>query len=49
MNNSGITVKDIYNYYKVPIENIIVIVDDIDIDFASVRVKRKVVQVPIMD
>ncbi|NLV87961.1 MAG: aminoacyl-tRNA hydrolase [Tissierellia bacterium] len=41
MNNSGITVKDIYNYYKVPIENIIVIVDDIDIDFASVRVKRK--------
>jgi len=41
MNNSGITVKDIYNYYKVPIENIIVIVDDIDIDFALVRVKRK--------
>ncbi|WP_313757791.1 aminoacyl-tRNA hydrolase [Tissierella sp.] len=41
MNNSGITVRDIYNFYKVPIENIIVIVDDIDIDFAAVRVKRK--------
>lgn len=41
MNNSGITVRDIYNYFKVPIENIIVIVDDIDIDFAAVRVKRK--------
>ncbi|NLK43864.1 MAG: aminoacyl-tRNA hydrolase [Tissierellia bacterium] len=41
MNNSGITVRDIYSYYKIPIENIIVIVDDIDIDFASVRIKRK--------
>ncbi|MEY8416000.1 aminoacyl-tRNA hydrolase [Tissierella praeacuta] len=41
MNNSGITVRDIYNFYKVPIENIIVVVDDIDIDFAAVRIKRK--------
>lgn len=41
MNNSGITVKEIYDYYKIPIENIIVIVDDIDIDFASIRIKRK--------
>lgn len=41
MNNSGITVRDIYNFYKVPPENIIVIVDDIDIPFASVRIKRK--------
>ncbi|WP_353094430.1 aminoacyl-tRNA hydrolase [Tissierella praeacuta] len=41
MNNSGITVRDIYNFYKVPIENIIIIVDDIDIDFAAVRIKRK--------
>ncbi|MBU5313314.1 aminoacyl-tRNA hydrolase [Tissierella carlieri] len=41
MNNSGITVRDIYNFYKVPIDNIIVIVDDIDIDFAAVRIKRK--------
>lgn len=41
MNNSGITVRDIYNFYKVPPENIIVIVDDIDIDFATVRIKRR--------
>lgn len=41
MNNSGITVRDIYNYYKIPIENIIVIVDDIDIDFAQVRIRKK--------
>lgn len=41
MNNSGITVKEIHDYFKVPIENIIVIVDDIDIDFAAIRIKRK--------
>ena len=41
MNNSGITVKEIYNFYKVPIENILVIVDDIDIDFGSVKIKGK--------
>lgn len=41
MNNSGETVRDIYNFFKVPIENIIVIVDDIDIDFASIRIRPK--------
>ena len=41
MNNSGITVRDIYNFYKLPIENIIVVVDDIDIDFSQVRIRKK--------
>lgn len=41
MNNSGMTVRDIYNFYKVPIENIIIIVDDIDIDFSRVRIKGR--------
>lgn len=41
MNNSGETVRDIYNFFKVPIGNIIVIVDDIDIEFSTVRVKSK--------
>lgn len=41
MNNSGITVREISQFYKIPIENIIVIVDDIDIDFATVRLKQK--------
>lgn len=41
MNNSGVTVRDIYNFYKIPIENILVIVDDIDIGFGAVRIKSK--------
>jgi len=41
MNNSGIAVKEISEFYKLPIENIIVIVDDIDIDFATIRIKGK--------
>jgi len=31
----------LYNFYKMPIENIIVIVDDVDIDFGAVRVRAK--------
>lgn len=41
MNNSGEALLEIYNFYKVPIENIIVIVDDIDIEFGTLRIKRK--------
>lgn len=41
MNNSGESLRDIYNFYKVPIENIIVIVDDVDIEFAQVRIRGK--------
>lgn len=41
MNNSGECVLDLYNYYKLPIENIIVIVDDIDIKFATLRIRKK--------
>ena len=41
MNNSGTSVRDISQYYKIPIENIIVIVDDIDIDFSSVKLRAK--------
>lgn len=41
MNNSGITVREIVNFYKLPIENVIVIVDDIDIGFADIRIKPK--------
>ncbi|MCG4584606.1 aminoacyl-tRNA hydrolase, partial [Anaerosalibacter bizertensis] len=29
MNNSGISVLELYKYYKIPIENILVVVDDI--------------------
>lgn len=41
MNNSGETVRDIANFYKLDPSELIVIVDDIDIDFASVRIKKK--------
>lgn len=41
MNNSGIAVREIVDFYKVDLENLIVVVDDIDIDFASIRVKQR--------
>lgn len=41
MNNSGIAISEIIRFYKIPIENLIVVVDDIDIEFASVRIKAK--------
>lgn len=41
MNNSGMAVLDLYNYYNIPIENIIVIVDDVDIEFSSIRIRAK--------
>lgn len=41
MNNSGISVKSIVEYYKIPIENIIVLYDDIDIEIGSLRIRKK--------
>lgn len=41
MNNSGQTVLDIYNFFKLPIDNIIVIYDDIDIEFGTIRIRKK--------
>ncbi len=41
MNNSGQAVREIMDFYKIPVENIIVLVDDIDIGFAKIRIKRK--------
>ncbi len=39
MNNSGIAVKNIMDYYKVDLENIIIIHDDLDLPFGAVRYK----------
>lgn len=41
MNRSGETVLDIYNFYKLPVENFIVIVDDVDINFAALRIRER--------
>lgn len=41
MNNSGLSVMELMQFYKIPTQNIIVIVDDIDIDFAAIKIKIK--------
>lgn len=41
MNNSGISVMEILKYTNVPIDNIIVIYDDIDIELGSLRIRKK--------
>lgn len=41
MNNSGISVKSIVDYYKIPVENIIILYDDIDIEIGSLRIRKK--------
>lgn len=39
MNRSGIAIAEIVNYYKVPLENLIVIYDDIDIPVGTLRIR----------
>src|SRR5699024_3246538 len=41
MNNSGIALREIKQFYKVDIENIIIIVDYIDIEYSSIRIRKK--------
>ena len=41
MNLSGESVVELMNWYKVPVENLIVCYDDIDIDLGALRVRAK--------
>ena len=41
MNNSGEALKELRNFYKFDEDELIVIVDDIDIDFGKIRIKQK--------
>jgi PTH1 family peptidyl-tRNA hydrolase len=41
MNLSGQAVMKALDFYKVPIENLIVIYDDIDVEFAKIRIRKK--------
>ncbi len=41
MNLSGEAVRDVVDFYKIPIENIIVICDDISLDPGKMRIRRK--------
>ena len=39
MNNSGICIRELIEYFKIGVENIIVFHDDLDIDFGKVKAK----------
>ena len=39
MNNSGICIKELVEYFKINVENIFVFHDDIDIDLGKIKVK----------
>lgn len=41
MNNSGQAVVEAMNFYKIPIENVIVIYDDISLEPSKLRIRRK--------
>ena len=41
MNNSGQSVVEAMNFYKIPPENVVIIFDDISLDVGLMRVKRK--------
>ncbi|WP_040397139.1 aminoacyl-tRNA hydrolase [Anaerococcus senegalensis] len=41
MNNSGEALREIFNYFDFDHDKLIVIFDDIDIDFGSIRIRKK--------
>jgi len=41
MNNSGISVKKLINFYKIKSSNIIVVHDDIDLLFGTIKISKK--------
>ena len=41
MNNSGIAVSECAKFYKIPVENIIVVFDDISLEPGKLRIRRK--------
>ncbi len=41
MNKSGESVQELVSFYKIPIENLVVIFDDIDLDPGRLRIRKK--------
>ena len=41
MNRSGEAVKGLLKFYKIPLENLIVIHDDLDIPFGTIRIRKQ--------
>lgn len=49
MNLSGESIIEIVNFYKIPLENIIVIYDDIDIEIGKFKIRKKEVVARTME
>lgn len=41
MNSSGLSVKSIIDYYKIPIESILIIHDEIDLPLEEIKIQKK--------
>jgi len=41
MNNSGESLREVMDFYKLEPEKLLVVVDDIDIDFATIKLKKR--------
>jgi len=41
MNNSGESIREAVDFYKLPLENLLVIYDDIDIELGTIRIRSK--------
>ena len=41
MNNSGDNINKVLQFYKIPIENIIIVYDDLDIEFGNFKIGEK--------
>lgn len=41
MNDSGVTVREVVRWYKVPLEQVIVVVDDLDLAFGQIRLRAR--------
>lgn len=41
MNESGVAIEKVRNFYKIPVQNIIVIFDDIDLPEGTVKIRKK--------
>jgi len=39
MNNSGVAVQKIMNFYKIPSDHIIIVYDDLDLNIGTIRIK----------
>ena len=41
MNLSGESIRDIVNFYKIPVENVIIVCDDINLETGRIRIRPK--------